>query len=70
MTAGKIIKTEDGESAIYKYSCKFNEGVDCHPFHRHCDRCGWNPAVSNARVEKFCQKHGIPVPLPKKVEEE
>lgn len=39
-----------------------NEGVFCRPEQRNCDRCGWNPAVAQARLEKFCQERGISVP--------
>lgn len=70
MNPGKIIETEDGDTAYFKYSCKFNEGVECQPFKRPCDRCGWNPKVAKARQEKFCREHGIAFPLPQKVEEE
>lgn len=70
MTSGKIITTEDGETALFKYSCKYNDGVGCSKLHRHCERCGWNPAVAKARLEKFCHKHGIAVPLPQRTEEE
>lgn len=58
------------KTTYYKYSCKYNEGVECHPGKRPCDKCGWNPKVSQARLEKFCKEHRIAFPLPKKRAEE
>ena len=66
---GALIRTEDGTSTFYKHSCKFNEGVDCSPFNRHCERCGWNPELAKARLEKFCNKRGIVLHLATKAEE-
>lgn len=67
--SGEIIRTEDGETALFKYSCKYNEGVGCSPLGRKCEKCGWNPKVAQARLEKFCSERGIPVPLPPREEE-
>ena len=47
-----------------------SENVFCRPDQRHCDRCGWNPQVAQARLEKFCKEHGISLPLPQRTEEE
>lgn len=66
---GSLIRTEDGTTAYFKNSCKFNEGVDCSPVGRHCEKFGWNPAIAQARLEKFCKERGIPVPLPPREEE-
>ena len=68
-TTGEIIKTEDGDTALFKYSCKYNEGVGCGPFNHKCEKCGWNPEVAKARLEKFCKKRGIVPPLPPNEEE-
>lgn len=68
-TTGKIIETDDGETTLYKYSCKYNEGVGCAPVGRNCEKCGWNPKVSKARLEKFCKEHRIAVPQSPREEE-
>lgn len=68
--AGAYIRTEDGTSAIYKHSCKFNEGVDCGTINRHCEKCGWDPKVAQDRLEKFCKERGIALPLPQRTEDE
>ena len=51
-------------------TCPHNEGVPCSIIGRHCEKCGWNPEVAEARIEKFCNEHGIPYPLPQREEEE
>lgn len=34
--------------------CRFNpEGIQCDPNGRHCDRCGHNPEVAAARLQKL-----------------
>lgn len=34
--------------------CKYiPEGVQCDPNERHCERCGHNPAVAAARLQKL-----------------
>ena len=35
-----------------RYRCQFNQGVLCPPVGRRCDRCGWNPEVSQKRGEE------------------
>lgn len=59
---GALIRADDGSATYYKNSCKFNEGVDCSPIHRHCERCGWNPAVAQARLKKICNEKGLTMP--------
>ena len=61
---GKYIEVEEGESTIFGYSCKHNEGVSCPPLQRPCGSCGWNPVVANKRLEEYCRKNHIPYPLP------
>lgn len=31
--------------------CKYNDGVSCEEKGRKCNRCGWNPKVSDMRIE-------------------
>jgi len=59
---GSIVRTEDGTVAYFKNSCKFNEGVDCSPLGRKCERCGWNPAVAKERLLQICFDKGISIP--------
>lgn len=59
---GSLIRTEDGTATYYKNSCKFNEGVDCSPIGRHCERCGWNPAVAQERLIKICKAEDFTMP--------
>lgn len=35
--------------------CVFNEGIDCNPWTLKCQSCGWNPAVSKARIKKLAE---------------
>lgn len=56
------LKSGETESTYFQYSCKYNEGVVCHPTVRPCGSCGWNPAVAQERLEEFCKKFGVPVP--------
>lgn len=51
-------------------TCPHNEGVPCSIIGRHCEKCGWNPEVAEARLEKFCNENGIPYPLPQRETEE
>ena len=53
----------------YVFACPYNEGVSCDHSTKRCHVCGWNPKVAKARLEKICKKLGIPVPVPKKPEE-
>lgn len=64
MNNGKYITTEEGETAIYGYSCIHNEGVGCHVTKHNCETCGWNPEVAQKRLEEYCRKNHIPYPLP------
>lgn len=57
------------QKTIESPRCPHNDGVICYPGERQCDRCGWDPEVGQARLEKFCKQHGIAVPLPRKEEE-
>lgn len=59
---GVLIRAEDGSAAYYRNSCKFNEGVDCFPLGRKCERCGWNPVVAQARLKKICKEKGLTMP--------
>ena len=43
--------------------CPYNIGATCDPKKGNCERCGWNPAVSQQRLAKFCEKHGIKLPV-------
>ena len=61
-TTGEIITTEDGDTALFKYSCKYNEGVGCSPVGRKCGSCGWNPAVAKERLLRICFEKGISIP--------
>lgn len=64
------LKSDQNDTAVFRHSCRYNENINCAPFHRHCDRCGWNPKVAQARLEKFCRERGIALPLPQRTEEE
>ena len=51
-------------------ACRFNKrekraGVSCNINNRRCEICGWNPDVAKARLEAFCKKHGISIPVPR-----
>lgn len=59
---GKYIEIEKEENTIFRYSCKYNEGVGCHPNKHHCNTCGWNPAVARERLLKICFDMGIDIP--------
>lgn len=39
------------------YQCFFNEGCCC--ARRQCDKCGWNPVVAKARLDKLLGGQGI-----------
>lgn len=45
-----------------KYACPHNDGVHCMPGYRFCEKCGWNPPVSEARLQRFCEQNGIVYP--------
>ena len=62
------LKSDQNDTCVFRHACRFNENVGCAPFHRHCERCGWNLKVAQARLEKFCKERGIPVPLPPREE--
>lgn len=34
-----------------RWDCPYQEGVGCHV--RNCNKCGWNPDVAKARLEKY-----------------
>lgn len=38
--------------------CKNNENVHCPYEERRCDKCGWNPKVAAARLDKIRKKKG------------
>lgn len=46
-------------------TCPNHKNVVCDPNNRFCDRCGWNDEVARARLEKFCNQHGISIPAPR-----
>lgn len=33
--------------------CQYNKMRDCPPSSHDCNRCGWNPEVMNARLERL-----------------
>lgn len=35
-----------------EFDCRFNKGVMCE-MRSKCNKCGWNPAVSERRLEKL-----------------
>jgi hypothetical protein len=41
------------ESNELMWECPYNKSVDCS--FRKCDRCGWNPEVAKARLEKIME---------------
>ena len=41
----------------FGYICPYNERCRCQV--ADCDFCGWNPAVSERRLEEFCNSVGI-----------
>lgn len=43
--------------------CPYAKGPVCDPKKGNCERCGWTPAVSQQRLAKFCEKHGIKLPV-------
>lgn len=38
-----------------KWECPYHECVGCYV--RNCDKCGWNPEVAKARLEKMGVHH-------------
>lgn len=50
------------------FQCPYNEECSCDPSRRFCERCGWNPAVAKARLERICKKLGIQEPEPREPE--
>lgn len=48
--------------------CLFNNAIRCSPDQKNCEACGWNPKVSEARLQKFCEKTGTLLPKPQKKE--
>ncbi len=38
-------------------ACRYNKGVEC-VLHTRCAACGWNPQVSNERVNELRRKRG------------
>ena len=40
------------------HDCEYNTGVACDPKTKDCSKCGWNPAVAKARLDKFCHAQG------------
>ena len=39
---------------LYTPRCRFNDGVVCNE--QHCDKCGWNPEVAQARRLEYEKK--------------
>jgi len=37
--------------------CIHNSMVECPEYRRNCRKCGWNPEVSQARLQVFAQKY-------------
>ena len=52
------------------FQCPYNEACSCDPKKRRCNRCGWNPDVAKARLEKTCYKRGVQVPQTKEADPE
>ena len=42
------------------WKCVNNEHVTCRD--RNCEKCGWNPKVAEARLEKIRSGHGNQLP--------
>ena len=36
------------------HTCKFNKAIDC--TEQKCEKCGWNPEVTEKRIEKLVNK--------------
>lgn len=53
-----------------KIKCPHNDAVGCFPSQKHCSSCGWNPEVSQERLEKFLKTHGVTIPKPEPKSEE
>lgn len=43
-------------------SCQYNEGVACPVANRNCKRCGHNPDVAKARMQKYREARSPKVP--------
>lgn len=52
------------------FQCPYNEACSCDPKKRRCNRCGWNPNVAKARLEKTCHNRGVQVPQIQEPEKE
>ena len=40
-----------------EHDCKYCEGVLCKDPPSKCAKCGWNPAVTTARKDRFREEH-------------
>lgn len=38
------------------FTCPHNDAVDCEQSKKKCYRCGWNPTVAKARMDKLLKK--------------
>ena len=38
-----------------EWECPYNTECSCTV--RHCDKCGWNPDVAKARLDKYMEEH-------------
>lgn len=47
----------------FRYVCRYNENIRC--MDRDCGKCGWNPAISESRLEAYQKKNGIKKREPK-----
>ena len=43
------------ESNGLMWECPYNKAVECS--FRRCDKCGWNPEVAKARLDKYMEEH-------------
>ena len=41
----------------YEGTCRYNENVLCEKM--DCGNCGWNPVISEKRLEEFRKKNGV-----------
>lgn len=46
----------NNNSELDLWRCDHNEHVICRD--RKCEKCGWNPVVAEARLEKIRSGHG------------
>lgn len=51
----KFDESLDWKRYYGKWVCPYQDNVGCYA--RNCDKCGWNPDVAKARLEKYKEEN-------------